>query len=81
MEELFTDIEKSDPEPVQINGMTAETIEGSAKSAGNDIIYFAVLFKTKKDTMGIAAFIGDPIAQYIHLDTVTKMVASLTPSK
>lgn len=63
-----------------LNRLSAQTFEGKAKSQGNDIVYFAVLFKTNKDTMGIAVFIGDPMAQYIHLDTVTNMVASLKPA-
>lgn len=79
MDMYFTDIDVVKTlDEFSINGLEARAFGGTAKENGKDVVYFIMLFMADDDSVGVLAFVMDPVAEELLLDEMVIMTKSVS---
>ena len=75
--ELFTDVVASEPRDVELGGMTAKTLFGTAKRQDEAVEYAVALFEPQSEVIAVALYVGRPQTWEKHQEQLSKIVDSL----
>ena len=78
--DLFTDLEVSEPEARELNGMAARILRGTAKRDGEAVELTMALFEARPGTIAAGLYVGAPDAWRTYREELESMLASLAPA-
>lgn len=79
--ELFTDVESSEPQEANVNGIVAKTFHGRARREGEEVEYAVVLFEPRESVIVVTLYVGRPRTWEKHRVQLTANLDSLGPSE
>ncbi len=79
-QDLFTDLENSEPRTTTLGGMEARVVEGTARREGEDVELLMALFEPRSGTIAVALYAGRPEARELHREDLEAIIDSLAPA-
>lgn len=79
-QELFTDVELSPIEELELGGMPGRGATGTAKREGESVELRIALFQPRAGVVGAALYVGKPDAWRLYRDELEAMAASIRPA-
>ncbi len=76
-QDLFTDLEASEPVATEFRGMDARTIKGTGVHEGESVELAMALFEPREGSIVTILYVGAPDAWRAHSEALAGMVASL----
>ena len=77
--DLFTDVEATEPQPADFNGMPARTFFGTARRQDQDVEYAVAVFLPRDGTVAAVLYVGLLDTWKKHESQLREMVASISP--
>lgn len=80
-QDLFTEIEVSDPTEADLGGMRARLASGEALREGEPVELKIALFEPRAGIIAAALYVGEKEAWQLHRDELDAMAASIRPAR
>jgi hypothetical protein len=77
--EVLEDIEYYPDTDLELDGMDATIIEGSATENSKEVVFVITMFRHADDRVGVVAFVSDPKASLLYKGTIIDILSTVTP--
>lgn len=79
VESVLDDVEYDPDTELEIEGMDAKIVEGTAKHEDKEVIFLITAFRYADDKVGVVSFVGDPEVRNIYKGTIIDILSTVEP--
>lgn len=79
VEGVLDDVEYDPDTELEIEGMDAKIVEGTAEHQGKEVVFLITMFRHADDRVGVIGFVGDPEVRNLYKGTIIDILSTVEP--